>query len=83
MADKKKNRRTKQMESLPTVDNWKVWHLSQLILKFLWNSLIYIFLLKYGWFTMFQVHSKVIQLYIYTYIIFEIMHFLLKDKKDL
>ena len=32
---------------------------------------------------MFQVHSKVIQLYIYTYIIFEIMQFLLKDKKDL
>ena len=32
---------------------------------------------------MFQVYSKVIQLYIYTYIIFEIMQFLLKDKKDL
>ena len=30
---------------------------------------IYI-LLKYSWLTVFQVHSKVIQLYIYTYIIF-------------
>ena len=29
--------------------------------------------LKYSWLTMFQVHSKVIQLYIYTYIIFEII----------
>ena len=33
---------------------------------------IYI-LLKYSWLTMFQVHSKVIQLYIYTYIIFKII----------
>ena len=82
MADEK-NRRTKQTESLPTVDNWKVWHLSQLILKFFMQFLNKYFLLKYGWFTMFQVHSKVIQLYIYTYIIFEIMKFLFKDKKDL
>ena len=35
---------------------------------------IYIYsLLKYSWLTMFQVHSKVIQLYIYIYIIFEII----------
>ena len=41
---------------------------------------IYI-LLKYSWLTMFQVHSKVIQLYKYTYIIFEIIfhHRLLQD----
>ena len=41
---------------------------------------IYI-LLKYSWFTMFQVHSKVIQLYKYTYMIFEIIfhHRLLQD----
>ena len=41
---------------------------------------IYI-LLKYSWLTMFQVHSKVIQLYKYTYIIFEIIfhHKLLQD----
>ena len=30
-------------------------------------------LLKYVWLTMFRVHSKVIQLYKYTYIIFEII----------
>ena len=30
-------------------------------------------LLKSGWLTLFQVHSKVIQLYKYTYIIFEII----------
>ena len=30
-------------------------------------------LFKYGWLTMSQVHSKVIQLYIYTYIIFQII----------
>ena len=38
-------------------------------------------LLKYSWLTMFQVHSKVIQLYKYTYIIFEILfhHKLLQD----
>ena len=38
-------------------------------------------LLKYSWLTMFQVHSKVIQLYKYTYIIFEIIfhHRLLQD----
>ena len=38
-------------------------------------------LLKYSWLTMFQVHSKVIQIYIYTCIIFEmIFHYrLLKD----
>ena len=33
---------------------------------------IYI-LLKYSWLTMFQVYSKVIQLYMYTYIIFQII----------
>ena len=39
------------------------------------------FLLKYSWLPMFQVHSKVIQLYIYTYIIFEIIFYyrLLQD----
>ena len=43
---------------------------------------IYIYiLLKYSWLAMFQVHSKVIQLYKYTYIIFEIIfhHRLLQD----
>ena len=41
----------------------------------LFNGLFYFLiniLLKYSWLTMFQVHSKVIQLYIYTYIIFKI-----------
>ena len=32
-----------------------------------------IYLLKYNWLTMFQVHSKLIQLCIYTYIVFEII----------
>ena len=32
-------------------------------------------LLKYSWLSMFQVHSKVIQLYIYTYIIFEVIFY--------
>ena len=31
------------------------------------------YLLKYSWLTMFQVHSKVIQLHLYTYIIFQII----------
>ena len=37
--------------------------------------------LKYSWLTVFPVHSKVIQVYIYTYIIFEvILHYkLLQD----
>ena len=48
------------------------------------NSTTFFFLnilLRYSWLTMFQVHSKVIQLYIYTFIIFEIIfHYrLLKD----
>ena len=34
---------------------------------------IFYFLLKCSWLTVFQVHSKVIQLYKYTYIIFEII----------
>ena len=47
---------------------------------FIYLKNIYI-LLKYSWLTMFQVHSKVIQLYKYTYIIFEIifLHRLLED----
>ena len=40
---------------------------------FFYFFLIYIYLLKHCWLTMFQVHSKVIQLYIYIYIIFEII----------
>ena len=39
---------------------------------FLFFLSIYI-LLKYSWLTVFQVHSKVIQLYVYTYITFEII----------
>ena len=41
-----------------------------------WNHFFFLnicILLKYSWLIMFQVHSKVIQLYIYTYIIFEII----------
>ena len=34
---------------------------------------IYIFLLMYSWLTIFQVQSKVIQLYKYTFIIFKII----------
>ena len=38
-------------------------------------------LLTYSWLTVFQVHNKVVQLYKYTYIIFEIIfhHVLLQD----
>ena len=37
-------------------------------------------LLKYSWLTMFQVHNKVIQLYIYTYIIFRLFSIIGYDK---
>ena len=40
-------------------------------------------LLRYSWLTVFQVHSRVIQLYIYTYIIFEIIfHYRLLQNID-
>ena len=43
---------------------------------------IYI-LLKYSWLTMFQVHNKVIRLYIYTYNIFDIiLHYRLLQDND-
>ena len=41
-------------------------------IEFIQFFLLYISL-NCSWHTMFQVHSKVIQLYIYTYIIFEII----------
>ena len=42
----------------------------------IWDSSSFLFflniLLKYGWLTTFQVHSRMIQLYMYMYIIFEV-----------
>ena len=55
---------------------------------FFWSKKGFIFfliytLLKYSWLTMFQVHSKLIQLYICTYIIFQIIfHYRLLQDTD-
>ena len=49
-----------------------------------WTTAFFFFiyiLLKYIWHSMFQVHSKLTQLYVYTYVIFQVFFFIIAYEK--